>query len=63
MEDAGGQNYQLLDDKGSCKTKNKNSKTRSIIVDVEDDVGYGVVESEALKTGSLLSLIINLKHS
>lgn len=63
VEDDAGQNYQLLSNDGSCKTKNKSVKTRSIIVDVEDDIGYGVVESDTLTSGSLLSLIINLKHS
>lgn len=63
VEDDAGQSYQLLDGDGSCKTKNKNVKTRSIIVDVEDNIGYGVVESDTLTSGSLLSLIINLKHS
>jgi len=62
VEDDAGQSYQLLNKDGSCKAKNKNSVTRSIIVDVEDDVGYGVVEDDNLKAGELLSLIINLKH-
>lgn len=62
VDDDVGNQFQLLESDGSCAAKKAGGRTRSIIVDVEEDTGYGVIEDEVLKSGKLLSLIINLEH-
>lgn len=62
VDDDAGNQFQVLESDGSCAAKSVGGRTRSIIVDVEEDTGYGVIEDEALKSGKLLSLIINLEH-
>jgi hypothetical protein len=63
VDDTAGNSFQLADANGNCRPeKRKSSLTRSIIVDVEDDSGFGVVEDEALSGDSFLSLIVNLNH-
>lgn len=62
VDDEVGNEFQVLNSDGSCSLREANNRTRSIIVDVEDEVGYGVIENDVLKSGKLLSLIINLEH-
>jgi hypothetical protein len=62
VDDEVGNEFQVLNSDGTCSVGNANNRTRSIIVDIEDDVGYGVIENDVLRSGKLLSLIINLEH-
>ena len=62
VDDSGGNKYQVLDSSGSCAPKSSGGRTRSIIVDVEENSGYGVVEKNVLGSGNLLSLFVKLRH-
>jgi hypothetical protein len=62
VDDSVGNKYQVLDSSGSCAPKSSGGRTRSIVVDVEEDSGYGVVEKNVLGKGNLLSLFVKLRH-
>lgn len=62
VDDTAGNEFQLINKDGSCIKNKKTSGTRSIIVDVSENSGFGVTPEKNLKAGQLLSLIVNLKH-
>ena len=64
VDDSAGNQFQLINADGKCAVGKNNgaAATRSIVVDLDENSGYGVVPDENLKSGQLLSLIVNLNH-
>lgn len=64
VDDSAGNQFQLIDANGKCSVGQNNGSvsTRSIVVDLDDNSGFGVVPDKNLKSGQLLSLIVNLNH-
>ena len=63
MDDSAGNQYQILNADGSCgQQPSSSAKSRSLVVDVSEKSGYGVMPEEALSNGSVLALIVNLRH-
>jgi|GEM_PF-3407974 hypothetical protein len=64
VDDSAGNQFQLIDEDGKCSAGGKVGapSTRSIVVDLDENSGYGVVPDKNLKSGQLLSLIIKLNH-
>lgn len=63
VDDSAGNQYQILNADGSCgQQSNSSAKSRSLVVDVSEKSGYGVMPEEALSNGSVLALIVNLRH-
>ena len=63
VDDTAGNEFQLINDDGSCPTSsNAKANTRSIIVDLSDNSGFGVTPQKTLESGQVLSLIVNLNH-
>jgi hypothetical protein len=64
VDDSAGNQFQLINADGKCSVGKNNgaATTRSIVVDLDENSGYGVVPDENLTSGQLLSLIVNLNH-
>jgi hypothetical protein len=64
VDDLAGNQFQLIDKDGKCSVEKGGSeaRTRSIVVDLDDNSGYGVIPDKEFRAGQLLSLIINLNH-
>jgi hypothetical protein len=63
IDDREGNEFNVLNADGTCSTKPKNTNTRALVVDVEDNTGYGVVPKKTLQDGQVLSLKIKLRHN
>ena len=63
VDDSAGNQYQILNADGSCGLQSASaSKSRSLVVDVSEKSGYGVITEGALSNGNVLALIVNLRH-
>jgi hypothetical protein len=63
VDDSAGNQYQVLSADGSCGLQSSgSSKSRSLVVDVSEKSGYGVISEDALSNGNVLALIVNLRH-
>lgn len=62
VDDSAGNQYQVLSADGSCGLQSSGSKSRSLVVDVSEKSGYGVISEDALSSGNVLALIVNLRH-
>ena len=62
IDDVGGNEFNVLNSDGTCASRPKNSNTRALVVDVQENTGYGVVPSKTLTDGQVLTLKIRLRH-
>lgn len=60
VADSTGNEFNVIEGDGSCAEKK--GTTRSLVVEVADDSGYGVVPAAALESGQMLTLKIKLHH-
>jgi hypothetical protein len=63
IDDSAGNEFNVLNPDGTCAAKPADNMTRGLVVDVEDNTGYGVVPGKALQDGQVLSLKIKLRHN
>jgi hypothetical protein len=54
VDDAAGNQFSVLDNSGKCGTSS--ASTRSLVVEIEEDSGYGVLPVGDLSSGALLTL-------
>jgi hypothetical protein len=62
VDDSVGNQYMVVNRDGSCGNQTGEAKTRSLVVDISEKAGYGVVPQQTLNNGNLLALLINLRH-
>jgi hypothetical protein len=60
VDDAAGNQFSVLDNSGKCSMAS--ASTRSLVVEVEEDSGYGVLPVGDLNSGALLTLKLKLVH-
>ena len=60
VDDVAGNQFSVLDNSGKCSVSS--NSTRSLVVEVEEDSGYGVLPLGDLNSGALLTLKIKLVH-
>lgn len=62
-DDSAGNEFRVIREDGNCVVQaSEESNTRSLVVDVSEKKGYGVVPAAQLSSGSILALGINLYH-
>ena len=64
VDDEAGNQYRVIKADGTCSVEvaEKETKTRSLVVDVSEDKGYGVVPKKKIESGEILALGIALRH-
>lgn len=67
VDDSAGNQFSVLDDSGKCsfppfRPDAAEVSTRALVVEVEDDSGYGVLPVGDLNSGALLALKLKLVH-
>lgn len=60
VDDSAGNLFSVLDSSGKCSVSP--ASTRSLVVEVEEDSGYGVLPVGDLNSGALLTLKLKLVH-
>lgn len=62
VDDSAGNEFKVINSNGTCATDRSGTATRSLVVDVADNTGYGVIPSSRLGEGQILTLRIKLRH-
>lgn len=60
MDNSSGAEFSVMDDDGSCAFKDVG--TRGLVVERYKEDSYGVIPEEQIQSGSILSLLISLRH-
>jgi hypothetical protein len=60
IDDSTENKFNLVNTNGTCAVNN--GSTRSLVVEVADDSGFGVVSDSILASGQIMTLKINLHH-
>ena len=64
VDDEAGNQYRVIRADGTCSVEvaEKEAKTRSLVVDVSENKGYGVVPRRKIDSGEILALGVALRH-
>lgn len=62
VSDELGNQFNVVTPNGKCAVTENAASTRGLKVEVSEEIGYGVIPSDDLNTGQILSLKLKLQH-